>query len=138
MLTLILFFSLAGSSVANPLLVGESLENTDYYYLNIDDAETQVIPYENDLFKYDLVDTPDGVHVVKITGWHETLGEGQCVIFNINVESDDEWRRFIIERVPAPSDPYYDYRFSGPQEVKIKQPTLPDPPGATCFIGALK
>jgi hypothetical protein len=145
-ITLLLLFTLVSYSPANPMLLGEPAEDTDYYYINIDEYDTYVAPATNYLFAYDIYDLADGVHKVGITTWHEKWGEGACVIFNLKVRSNKNWKWFTIEKIPTPDDPYYDDRFLEPFEIKVKRPlsktlSIPEGEGESssggCFINNL-
>lgn len=121
-ITLLLLFALVVPSLANPLLLAEPLEDTDYYYITIDGEYTYVAAAEDYLFIYDLYELSDATHQVEITGWHEERGGGHTIIFNVKVRSNKNWKWFTIEKIPTPNDPYYDDRFLEPLELKLERP----------------
>ena len=83
-LTLILLLLITVSiAFANPFLIAEPLEDTDYYFISIDGVETYVAPSMDFLFLYSISDLMDGTHEIDVVPYHEEWGEGQCVTFNI-------------------------------------------------------
>jgi len=117
-------------SFGNPFLTASPLEHTDYYVVSIDGNEVSHEPALNDDLFLDLVDLPDGNHLMQIIPGDWDNGEGGVVTFNLIKDTNPQWIHYTIRKTPKenPNDPWYDDRFDEPIKIKVPNDEYNNPP----------